>query len=42
MERTPMGRMASPEEVARVVSFLVGDGAAYLAGTTIDVNGGLF
>ncbi len=37
----PLGRMASPEEVAGVVAFLAGDDAAYLTGAVIPVDGGL-
>lgn len=35
----PFGRMATPEEVAGVVAFLVRSEADYLSGITIDVNG---
>jgi glucose 1-dehydrogenase len=37
----PLGRMASPEEIASVVAFLAGDGANYLTATTIFADGGL-
>lgn len=37
----PLGRMARPEEIASVVSFLAGDGASYLTATTIFSDGGL-
>ncbi|THD43532.1 MAG: glucose 1-dehydrogenase [Bradyrhizobium sp.] len=37
----PLGRLAQPEEIARVVAFLAGDGGAYLTATTIVVDGGL-
>jgi len=36
----PVGRFAAPIEVARVVGFLASDGASYVNGATIDVNGG--
>ena len=37
----PLGRMARPEEIASVVGFLAGDGASYLAATTIFADGGI-
>jgi len=36
----PLGRTATPEEVAAVFVFLSSDEASYLQGTTIDINGG--
>jgi NAD(P)-dependent dehydrogenase (short-subunit alcohol dehydrogenase family) len=37
----PAGRIADPREVAEVVAFLASDAASYMAGATVDVNGGL-
>lgn len=37
---SPVGRIAQPEDVVDVMMFLLGDGARYLAGTTIPVDGG--
>jgi glucose 1-dehydrogenase len=37
----PLGRMAKPEEIGSVVTFLAGHGASYLTGTTIFADGGL-
>jgi 2-hydroxycyclohexanecarboxyl-CoA dehydrogenase len=36
----PLGRTASTEEVAAVITFLSGQDAAYLTGATFDINGG--
>lgn len=40
--RTALGRMGKAQDVAEVVAFLVGDGAAYITGETVHVNGGLY
>lgn len=37
----PLGRMAQPDEIAKVVAFLAGDGASYITATTVFVDGGL-
>ncbi|QIN78949.1 3-oxoacyl-[acyl-carrier-protein] reductase [Rubrobacter marinus] len=39
--QVPVGRFGEPEEIAEVVAFLVGDGAAYITGQTITVDGGM-
>ena len=42
LSQVPLGRMGSAEEVAWAVRFLVSDHAAYITGTTLHVNGGLY
>jgi 3-oxoacyl-[acyl-carrier protein] reductase len=37
----PLGRVASPDEIAGVVAFLAGPDAAYITGAVIPVDGGL-
>jgi len=37
----PIGRMAQPEEIGSVVAFAAGEGASYLAATTIFADGGI-
>lgn len=38
----PLSRLGEAKEVAHAVSFLASEGAAYITGETIHVNGGLF
>jgi NAD(P)-dependent dehydrogenase (short-subunit alcohol dehydrogenase family) len=39
---TPLGRLESPEDVARVVAFLCGPDAEFVTGESIAVNGGAY
>jgi len=36
----PLKRLADPAEIAQVIVFLASDGASYMTGATVDVNGG--
>lgn len=38
----PLGRAGTPEDIAGAVGFLVSPTAAYVTGTTVHVNGGMF
>lgn len=38
----PMGRVGTPAEVGKVICFLASQAASYLAGETIEINGGMF
>ena len=38
----PANRLGEPDEIAATVAFLVSDGAAYITGETIHVNGGMY
>lgn len=38
----PLGRLGEPQEIAHTVSFLASEGAGYITGETIHVNGGMF
>jgi 3-oxoacyl-[acyl-carrier protein] reductase len=42
LSRVPMRRLGTPEDVASAVGFLLGEGAAYITGITLDVNGGMY
>jgi NAD(P)-dependent dehydrogenase (short-subunit alcohol dehydrogenase family) len=42
IDATPLGRLETPEDVAKVVAFLASDAAAFLTGEAISVNGGAY
>jgi len=42
MKQIPLGRLGTAEDVAEAVKFLASDGAAYITGHVIHVNGGMY
>ncbi len=40
-EKHPLGRIASPEEVAQTILFLAGESASFITGAAIPVDGGI-
>jgi 3-oxoacyl-[acyl-carrier protein] reductase len=37
----PLGRVGTPSEIARVIAFLASEAANFMAGETIEINGGM-
>lgn len=42
LTQIPLGRLGAPEDIAHAVAFLAGPQAAYVTGTTLHVNGGMY
>jgi len=42
LARIPLGRLGKPDDVAHAVAYLAGPGGAYVTGTTLHVNGGMY
>lgn len=40
-KKIPLGRLATPDDIANVCLFLASDLSSYVTGTVFDVNGGL-
>jgi len=41
LKRIPIGRVAKPDDIAKIVTFLVSEPAGYITGATIDATGGM-
>ncbi len=42
LQRIPLGRLGSPDDIAHAVAFLASPQAAYITGVTLHVNGGMY
>jgi 3-oxoacyl-[acyl-carrier protein] reductase len=42
LERIPLGRLGTPEDIAHTVAFLASAQAGYITGATLHVNGGMY
>jgi 3-oxoacyl-[acyl-carrier protein] reductase len=42
LSKIPLGRLGLPEEIAAAAAYLASEGAAYVTGNTLHVNGGMY
>ena len=42
LERIPLGKLGTPADIAHGVAFLASEGAGYITGATLHVNGGMY
>jgi 3-oxoacyl-[acyl-carrier protein] reductase len=42
LEQIPLGRLGEPQDIAAAVAYLASPGAAYVTGTVLHVNGGMY
>ena len=42
LNEIPLSRFGKPEEVGKLIEFLITDEASYITGQTIHINGGLY
>ena len=42
LQQIPLNRMGNPEDIAHAVEFLASENAAYITGTILHVNGGMY